>query len=330
MTESTVPESVRDSFAALAGAGGWLRDLGADHLALYRPGGGTLLVEFEELADIHTRDGDLPRSDALHRRRDWATLTIVANGPTWFRDEAVHDLFDDLTDSGFFDDHDQIIFAGAGMCAYGAAAHSVAAPGATLFLMQPYATLDRDVTPWESRFRDARARAFGPRYGNAARMIDAAGRVHVVTDPLQPRDAAHASLFQGDHVVRLPAAHAGPDIRRQLDAIDVLDRLIAMAVGGTLTPARFSRLWRRRRTDRDWLIRFLRSLDGMQRPALMARAAAYVLRQVDDPAARVRLDRAREALARGSASQGPARRNPESAIAAEDEDQGLGFLLAGE
>ncbi|WP_179379521.1 phosphoadenosine phosphosulfate reductase [Jannaschia marina] len=287
----------RDALLAAAGDVGYLRQLGDDHLALFRPGGDTLVVSFEALDTTRARADGLPLSTAIARKRGWATLDIMAEGRTWFRDDAVHDFFDTLTDDGFFDDYDDVLFVGGGMGAYGAAAHSVAAPGATVFLMQPYATLDRDVAPWERRFRAAWALPFGPRYGNAARMIDAAARVYLVTDPTETRDAMHASLFDGDHVTRLVAPHAGSDIQARLEEIGILRRLLAGAQTGNLTPQRFAQLWRARRQNPGWLMGLLRKTDRLDRPWLSALVAGHMVRKGAGPAARRRLNDALSRLA---------------------------------
>ncbi|WP_092775795.1 hypothetical protein [Jannaschia pohangensis] len=287
----------RVALTAAAGEVGYLRQVGDDHLALHRDGGDTLVVSFEMLDDMRDRPGGLPISTGVARKKGWATLDIMAEGRTWFREDDLFDYFDGLTDDGFFDDYDSVVFMGGGMGAYGAAAFSVAAPGSTVFLVQPYATLARDIAPWERRFRSSWVLPFGPRYSNAARMIDGARRVFVVTDPTEDADAMHASLFQGDHVTRLPAPHAGGDILARLDGIGILDRLVAAAEADTLTPLRFAQLWRARRDHAPWLTGLLRKTDRIDRPWLQALVAGHILRKTNGPAARRRLNAALSKLA---------------------------------
>ncbi|MEM8823025.1 MAG: phosphoadenosine phosphosulfate reductase [Pseudomonadota bacterium] len=291
------PETHRRALVDHVGANGRVEDLSDVHLSIFRPGEGTLLVTFESLAAIRARRGGRPWSASLAQTRNVATLTIAGMGKTWFRDQALFDYFDEMTDDGVFDEYDTVIFAGGGMGGYGAAAFSVAAPGSVVFLAQPYATLDRDIAPWETRFGSARSLAFGPRYGNAADMIDAAARVYVVTDPYQQLDAMHASLFRGAHVTRLPAPHGGPDLWLQLQSMHVLDQLVTSAGDGTLTPLRFARIWRARRSDPVWLGHVLRKLEGLNRPLLTATWAAAMLNREDSPSVRRRLKAALVQLA---------------------------------
>ncbi|UWQ20367.1 phosphoadenosine phosphosulfate reductase [Jannaschia sp. W003] len=276
--------------------GGWLRDVGDRHMAHHRPGGATLLVGFEELETARERDEPAPWTARLAAKRGYATLTILADGRTWYRDPALEALFDELTDEGFFDEFDTVIFAGGGAEGYAASAYSVAAPGATVFAVQPLATLDRALTPWERRFRSAWALAWGPRYAYAPDLVGGAERVYVVSDPTETFDAMHASLFRGPHVMHLPATHAGPEIWQRLETIGILDRLVAGAESGALTPLRFAQLWRGRRRDRAWLGGMLRKLDRRGRPWLTGLFARYVADRHDSAPARRRLADARARL----------------------------------
>ena len=278
------------ALAGMAGKEGWLRPLGARHHALFRPGGDTLLVEFEGLGRLHKREGHVPASTGLARKRGWSTLTLICQGRTWFRDPEVIAFFDEMTDEGFFDGFDRVVFAGAGIRGYAAAAFSVAAPGAVVFLVSPMATLDRDITPWESRFRSDRKLSFGPRYGYAPGMLDAAEKVFVISDPTETLDSMHASLFRGPHVVHLPAPHGGANLEPRLEAMGIYDRLVAGAEAGALTPLRWAQLWRARHRDPVWLTNVMRKIDGMNRPWLQAVFNGAMLDATGAPAARRRLN----------------------------------------
>lgn len=136
---------------------GFFDRVGAHHRALYVQEGDTLLVTFDEVGRIIRNGRDaLPVGFDAVSKREWSYLGLMAEGDTWFRDEALYRFFDRLIDDGFFDSFDQVIFLGAGpMCGYAAAAYSVAAPGAKVLALSPAATLDRDAAPYELRFRKA-------------------------------------------------------------------------------------------------------------------------------------------------------------------------------
>ena len=112
---------------------GYVERLGPAHSAILIEDKPTLLVTFE------TRDSIAALSDRAHplgwemvKALGWSHLALMSEGDTWFRDRHVYGFFDRLSDDGFFEDFQQVIFYGAGACGYAAAAFSVAAPGATV------------------------------------------------------------------------------------------------------------------------------------------------------------------------------------------------------
>ena len=196
---------------------GFFEAIDAQHHAFHVTGGDTLLVTFESGAKLWGPD--------VATAIDASLLMIHADGPTWFRSPDLFDFVDDLTDEGFFDDFDTVLFAGAGMGAYGAGAFCVAAPGAEVLLMQPIATLERAKVPWEVRNRKAWSLRWGPRYSYAPRSVQAANHVTVISDPTETLDAMHASLFQADHTTHLRIPHAGPRVLTMLHSINLLTPL---------------------------------------------------------------------------------------------------------
>ncbi|UWQ16495.1 phosphoadenosine phosphosulfate reductase [Jannaschia sp. M317] len=289
----------------------WSRDLGQAHVAQFRPGNETLIVEFESRDTVAARPEHLPWSVRQARSEGWATLTLMADGRTWYRAPEVIDFFDEMTDEGLFDDYDRVIFLGTGVAGYGAATYSLAAPGATVVLIAPYATRDPALVPWETRFHRDRALSFGPRYGYAPDALDAAQQVYLLSDPTETPDAMHASLFRGPHITQLPARHGGARLRERLEAMDLLLPVVQAAAETDLTTLGWAKLWRARQHDPVWLGNLMRKLDLMDRPWLQAVFAGEMLDATGAEAARRRLN---DALSRLQA-QGrpfPAGRKPAS------------------
>lgn len=264
--------------------------------------GETLIVTFETIAEIEKRADQRPFASALIERRDYSLLSVLAEGATWWRDPGLFDLFDGLSDDGFFDDFDTIAFVGSGMGGYGAAVFSVAAPGAVVLLAHPYATLDRARTPWELRHRGARRLDFTGRYAFGPDLVEAAERVFVIFDPEEPLDAMHATLFSAPHVTQLRARHGGPDVWAMLTRLGAVNRLIAGAVEGTLTPLRFAQLFRNRRTDGAFLRRLLGKVERRDNPWLVAALCRWVLSRMKAPAFARRLLEAEAEIAKRAKS----------------------------
>ena len=233
---------------------GYFEALGPDHFALFSDQSATLVVSFEDVATIRASDtAAMPAGHRIAAARGWSSLTIVARGRSWFRDPALYDFFDRLVDEAFFEDFDRVVFFGAGMGGYGAAAYSVTAPGATVVLIAPQATLDPEMAGWDPRFARHRILNFTDRYGYAPDMIEGAGPVFLAYDPRVTFDAMHAALFARPFVTRLPCRGAGADIAGMFDILGLDEAMLRLAGDGRLSAEAFWRLWRSRRAHGPYL-----------------------------------------------------------------------------
>jgi len=258
-----------ERLAATTDDNGHFQPLGARHLAAFIDHGGTLLVSFETIAGIRAlSDRDEPMGWEFVRREGWSHLALIGDGETWFRDRHVYAYFDRLTDDGFFEDFDRVIFHGAGPCGYAACAYSVAAPGATVLAVQPQATLDPRMTEWDERFAEMRRTSFTDRYGYAPDMLDAADHGFVLYDPAEELDAMHATLFTRRNVTKLRMRHMGGALQGDLIEMEVLHPLLVAAADGALDEELFAELYRARRDYPPYLRRLLAHLDARERDRL--------------------------------------------------------------
>jgi len=264
----------------IAEKAGSFTPLGPDHSAFYYEGGPRLLVTFEFLDSlIDHREADAPLGRELVEGTGCSHLCILAHAARWYRDPAIHAHFDALTDRGFFDEFDLVVCYGAGMGGYGAAAYSVAAPGATVIALSPQATLDPRLSEWDPRFVSARRLSFTDRYGYAPDMLDACARAFVLYDPEEELDAMHASLFHRSHVLRFRCRHLGRHIEDHLLEMGLLKPLVHKALAGELTGGELYRLYRARRTYTPYLRRLMARLEDDDRMQLAARLCRYVRAQ---------------------------------------------------
>ena len=258
---------------------GFFEHLGRDHFALYVQEGNTLLVSFDEVDRVIAKGNEaLPVGFEAVKAREWSMLSILADGRTWFRDQGLCRFFDKLTDEGFFESFDQVIFLGAGpMCGHAAAAYSVAAAGAKVLVLSPAATLEREAAPFELRFRAAWRKDFSNRYGYAPDMIETASQSFVIYDPLEVLDAAHAALFRAKTCHRLRFRGGGASILSLLEPHGNLDRILKAIANGRMTDLRFAQITRRlRQSDRGYLERLLARAEdrgGARLAAIVARRA---------------------------------------------------------
>ncbi len=246
----TAPVTKEDWLARLDAIGedkGYLQTIGPRHWALFVDEAPTLLVSFETVDQVRARPGALPVAHGIAARHGWSHLCLIADGNTWYRDPAVYGYFDRLVDDAFFEDFDRVLFYGAGMGGYAAAAFSVTAPGASVLLVNPRATLDPAIAGWDHRDVAARRLNFTSRYGYAPDMIEGAGKVFVLHDPTSALDAMHAALFHAPYVTQLAARLLGDRLDWALAHMGVLDGLIEAAIEDQLTPALWASAWRKRR-----------------------------------------------------------------------------------
>ena len=248
---------------------GYFESLGKNHAALFRDGGTTLLVSFETVETIRrSRPEQLPLAYCLADERGWSSLTLIARRNTWYRDFRIYRFFDRLVDDAFFEDFDRVVFYGAGMAGYAAAAYSVTAPGATVIAVQPQATLDPRIAGWDPRWPEMRRTSFTDRYGFAPDMTEGAGEVFVIYDPEQGLDAMHAALFARPWTHLVVCPNLGRDVGSALEQMRMLPSILTAAATGAFDEALFRTFYRVRRNHAPYLRNLMARLDADGRPYL--------------------------------------------------------------
>jgi hypothetical protein len=259
-----------EAVEAVAEEDGYFQPVGKKHYAIFVERQPTLLVSFETVQGMRALSAlSQPLGWDMVRDHDWSHLCIASDGDTWFRDTSVYTYFDRLIDDGFFDEFEQVIFYGAGPCAYAAAAFSVASPGAHVMAIQPQATLDPRVTEWDDRFTDMRRTDFTSRYGYAPDMLDAAEEVFVLYDPHVVLDAMHAALFTRPNVTKLRLPHMGGAVQTDLLEMELLEPLLLDLAEGALSEITFAEHYRTRRNYTPYLFNLLTALERRGHPDLM-------------------------------------------------------------
>lgn len=278
---------------------GFFEELGQQHSALFVRRGKTLVVTFDNLDHVYERGEDrMPWGFSYTQSRNWSVLGLMAHDWTWYRDEAVFDFFDRLRDSGFFQEFDKVVFYGASMGAYAASVFSSAAPGATVICISPQATLDRDLTSWETRYKKVWRRNFEDRYGYGPELIASADKAFIFFDPLAPLDAMHAALYQSPNVTKFKCRFMGHRIASLWMAMGVLKPVVEGCVDGTLNTTEFYRLMRRRHDTSRFQREMLDRLRNQKRYALLVRYCRHVLSKRRAPKFRQEMKQALKMLER--------------------------------
>ena len=247
---------------AIGDEAGYFEPIGNRHWAFFMDEGPQLLVSFETLDEIRARPSQLPLGHDLAKAQGWSHLCLICEGETWYRDKRVYGYFDRLVDDAFFEDFDSVVFMGAGIQGYAAAAYCVAAPGAHVLLISPRATQLPDVAGWDRRNPQARRLDFRSRYGFAPDMVEGAGKVYVLHDPDIAEDAMHAALFRGKHVQHFRTPHLGGRLDWAFGHMQIWGALVEAVEAGSLTRTGFAKIWRARRSFGPYLRGMLARLGG--------------------------------------------------------------------
>jgi hypothetical protein len=270
----------------LAGPKGFFLE-GSGHSFLHIPRGETLVVTFDNLdIAMNKRAERRPWGFEFIEKQGWSMLGVMANGWTWYRDPWVWQQFDRLRDEGFFARYKRVVFYGASMGGYAAAAFSGACPGADVVAISPQSTLDKSVVPWETRYKVAWDKDFSGPYGDAALVSGAARRVTILYDPYEPLDAGHVNRFTGANVLALRTPLMGHRLGSSLHQMGILNPIILGALDGSLTPQAFYTALRARRDFARYQRElFLRAVDKGH-PDLARRLGHWVLRRGENRAIR--------------------------------------------
>lgn len=264
---------------------GFFRRLSSNQSVLHVEEDSTLIVTFDMLERVvsHAKDSK-PLGFELVEQHGHSLLSIMGARQSWFRDPTLFAFFDELTDEGFFDQFDQVLFMGVGpMCGYGALSYSVTAPGAHVLAISPVATLNRDSAPFERRYKEAWSLDFSSRYGYAPLMAEAAEQVSILYDPTDTMSAAHAALFDSTNTTRLKLRHGGMTIGAMLQASGGLMKLARHAVNAPITPQVFARYARpARRGFAPYVGRLMGAADQVGHHKLALAAAEYGARLTGD------------------------------------------------
>ncbi len=256
-----------DALDELAEDLGYFQPIGTRHSAAFIDQSPTLIVSFDSQQNICRRDPDCaPAGWVIAEANGWSHLALISDGDTWFRDPAVYGYFDRLVDDGFFEDFDRVVFYGAGMGGYAAAAYSVVSPGATVVAVQPQATLATDRAGWDTRFPKMRRTDFTSRYGYAPHMIEGAGDVFVLHESMEAFDAMHASLFDAPYVYHHRTRLMVRDLESELRIMGSLEPLLEQAALGTLSLPVIARVLRKRRDFARYIRRMMGRMQDEDRP----------------------------------------------------------------
>ena len=272
----------------LPGENDFIKDLGEDHVGIYVHGDDTLVVCFENLDKVEESNMNrAPWGYSFISGLGHSFLGLMAAKWSWYRDNAVLD---------FFDEFSKVVFYGASMGGYAAAAFSSVAPGSTVIIMSPQATLERRTASWETRYRKAWIRDFNGRYGYAPDQVISANKVHLFFAPDNREDAMHAALFRGENIYKFRCLFLGHRMASLMQRMGILKSTFLSCINGDITSNSFYSDLRKRREENRYQLEMLNRLVRKKRPDLIVKYCSAVLVRRPGPKFRLQLNIARKTL----------------------------------
>ncbi|SMO42522.1 hypothetical protein SAMN06265173_102159 [Thalassovita litoralis] len=245
------------------------------HFAVFVPRGRTLVVTFDNMKSREAPAPRYPWGWELMEKLGHSHLVIcMTRRNDWFRHADLFDFFDELRDTGFFDQFEDVVFYGSSMGGYGALAYASAAPGARVVAYVPQTSLNPSHTLFETRYRAGFRRGDwqDTRYADALEGARTARDVIVFYDPFHELDRQHVDRLKDVALTRLRCPFMGHRVPRFLLQMGILRGVVTRALDGTLTEQRFVRAIEARKSNRG----FVRSLlaQGLERGHPQLAAAA--------------------------------------------------------
>jgi len=187
-------------------------------------------------------------------------------------------LLANLVAEGFFDRFDKVLFVGASMGGFGALNYASVVPGATVLAFSPQTTMNREIAPFETRFkyRVNRTDWVAPEHLDAAKAVPDLGPVFLVYDPHVPEDKAHAARLQADNVIPIKTPHTTHEAIRVIILCEAIFPLIEGVMEEGRVVPEFWRIFRNRRGVRKWCRGLLENLSPYHHPKRCLAAARSI------------------------------------------------------
>lgn len=221
---------------------------GETNSLFFEPFGKRLVVSFENVSQVKLEGPRWPWGyKFLSQTLGCSVLGVMASKRNWYRSPFVHESFDYLRDSQFFQQFDEILFYGASMGGFGALTYSRSAPGSKIFAIAPQSTLDRAIVPKETRWGWTEHLDWNGNYADAAEATQLAHEVTVLYDPYFKPDVTQVGRLQGGNVRKLRMPFFGHQLPNALATMGLLKPVIAGIFDASLTDEHFYKLLRARR-----------------------------------------------------------------------------------
>ncbi|MGZ2260221.1 glycosyltransferase family 2 protein [Roseobacter sp. A03A-229] len=255
---------------------------GPDNALYFEPRSRRLVVSFDNISTARQEGPRWPWGYGfLTGKLGCSVLGVMASQRNWFRHDFVHDSFDQLRDTGFFEQFDEVLFYGASMGAFAALTYARCCADARVLAIAPQSTLNRTTLPEEERWGWTRKLDWEGRYGDARGATDAAKDVVVISDPYYAPDRAQVARLEGANIRHLRMPFFGHQLPNAFVNMGILQPLLTDMFEERLTNQRFYQLLRARRDLPRFQHDLLMEAEARGHRKLAVRVCEYTLKKRD-------------------------------------------------
>ncbi|MEW2917152.1 hypothetical protein AB1A64_08765 [Ruegeria sp. ANG10] len=251
---------------------GFLQKLERHSVLFHQRSASQLVVSFDNIANANDLSfAREPWGWKFFRDEGWSHMGIFARTKAWYRDPEIITYFQNRAAEGFFDQFDQVVFAGASMGGFGALTFSELVPGANVIAFNPQTSLDERLVPWETRYRFGRVQDWDLPYGDAAQTVKQAGKAYVFYDPFFDLDRQQVTRLKGENVMLLKTWFSNHFAAPMLRKLGILKPVMQKAMDGSLEAGDFYKMMRARRRL-PMVMRAIEAQAGERHPKLVGQA----------------------------------------------------------
>ncbi|WP_131802575.1 alpha/beta hydrolase family protein [Yoonia litorea] len=255
------------------------RVIGKSSYLWFEPRSPVLVVSFDNLA---TLDDPYPRMPWIARQvadLGFSILGVQSRRKDWFRGTDADHLIQTLSDQGFFQTFETVVFIGASMGAFAALNYAPLVSGARVLALSPQSTMNKRIAPFETRFPWAVKNSdwTEPAFIDAADAIPDIPSVTIVFDPFDATDKQHAMRMRGPHVQLAPVPNSTHEAVRTVMKAGAFDAMLLEFIEKGKLGSDFWNAMRQRKTVRKWARAFVSNLSQSHHPTMALRVYDHLI-----------------------------------------------------
>ena len=186
--------------------------------------------------------------DFLQSQTDHSGLFVKPRRSDWYRNDDLIEFFEAVQRSGYFSEFERTMTYGGSMGGYAAIAFSGFCDADTVLSLNPQATLDKRVVPWEKRFALGAAQDWTGRLSLASDECVDKTNFFIVYDHMLRADKRHVKLLKLKNRTDINLPYVGHKIPYHMAKMGYLTELYIDVANEAVDKGHWQRKLKKRRT----------------------------------------------------------------------------------